>query len=240
VRAHYLKSIRHPQQKHIYTLSRAAAPVLVEEGLAGPEFLNARSRAHELTPFFLKHEMMIVDVHAILEVAAKSSSVRLTSWREGRELHEPLTVTDQFGVAKVHFSPDAFFTLDDSARPSGASRRHFFLEADRSKETHPQFREKFRAYRHYLERGLHEDRFGIKNFRVLTITRTEERAKNLCATAQSYLPERWTWKYFLFSSLERFDLQNARPILEAVHLRPGDVRQHALMPPVNSDEVTVV
>src|SRR5687768_14900090 len=58
----YLLPIVLPQQKHIYRLGKKALRVLVEQGSADHEALVERSRLHELTEFFLKHEMMIVDL----------------------------------------------------------------------------------------------------------------------------------------------------------------------------------
>jgi len=51
-----------PQQKHIYGLGKAALPVLVEDGTADPDIVATRSRIHELTQLFLKHELMIVEL----------------------------------------------------------------------------------------------------------------------------------------------------------------------------------
>jgi hypothetical protein len=56
---------------------------------------------------------------------------------------------------------------------------------------------------------------------VLTVAKTDERAKNLALLAGSLLPER-ARKYYFFSPLNNFSLENPSPILEAVHLSSGD------------------
>ena len=231
VRSRYLTNIKLPQQKHIYGLGPLALPVLVEDGAADPDMLAQRSRVHELKELFLKHEMMVVDLHAMLALATRGHDLRLVAWREGMELYDSVTVSDHDGQKKLSVRPDAFFTLEDSRRLPGANQAHFFLEADRSTETQPRFRDKIRAYWHYIEEGLHRQKFGIRNVRVLTVAKTNERAKNLALLAGMLLPER-ARKYYYFSSLNNFSLENPSPILEAVHLSPRDAeRRYRLVPP---------
>lgn len=231
VRSRHLINIKLPQQKHIYGLGPLAMPVLVEEGIADPEILAQRSRIHELKELFLKHEMMIVDLHVMLSLATRGHNLRLAGWREGRALYDSVTVSDHDGTKKLSVRPDAFFTLEDSRRPAGANQAHFFLEADRSTETQARFRDKIRAYWHYIEQGLHGQKFGIRNVRVLTVAKTDERATNLSMLAGSLLPER-ALKYYFFSSLNNFSLENHSPILEAVHLSPRDADlRYPLVPP---------
>jgi len=213
----YLTSIRLPQQKHIYALGREALPILVAQGIAPDEVLNERLRIHELKELFLKHEMMIVDFHVMLLLAGKTATLKLVGWREGRELYDSVAVADRSGTGKLPVRPDAFFTLEDSRRPADANRANFFMEADRSTANQTRFKDKIRAYWHYLEQGLHTQKFGIKNFRVLTLTLTEARARNLCQLAVSALPER-ARKYFQFASIQHFSLANRADITECVPL----------------------
>ena len=54
----------------------------------------------------------------------------------------------------------------------------------------------------YLANGAYTNKYGYKNFRVLTITLTDERELNLCRLALDVLPEvarRW----FLFGSIDK-------------------------------------
>jgi hypothetical protein len=240
----YLTSIRLPQRKHIYALGRAALPVLVEQGTASPALVTERLRAHELKELFLKHEMMIVHIHVLLSLAGRKSVLKLIDWREGRELHDSVTVADYDGLTKLPIRPDAFFTLEDSRRLPGANRASFFLEADRSTATQIRLKDKIRAYWHYLEQGLHVSKFDIKNFRVLTVTLTAARARNLCELAASLLPQA-AKKYYLFTSVENFSLENPAPILESVYLSPRNCEPGVYFPlvpapPISQIEATVL
>lgn len=236
VQNRYLSVIRRPQQKHIYALARAALPVLVEQGRADPEILTQRLWTHELKPLFLNHETMLVDIHVMLTLAGRNRELRPVAWKEGAELHDSVMVSLPDGIRRLPIRPDAFFTLEDSQRPAEKNKARFFLEADRSTTTQARFSDKIRAYWHYLEQGLHTKKFGIKRFRVLTITLTNERAENLCQLAASILPER-ARKYFLFASLKQFSLENPGPIFDSVYLSSrsaGTDRRYPLVPTTTS------
>jgi hypothetical protein len=235
----YLTPIRLPQQKHIYGLGRRALSVLVEQGTADPEIFNQRLHTHELKEIFLRHEMMLVDIHSILSLAGSTGDLKLCAWREGRDLYDSVSVSDHDGAHKLPIRPDAFFTLEDSRRPTGTNRAHFFLEADRSTATQTRFQNKIRAYWHYLGQGLHAKKFGIKSFRVITVTITHERAANLCTLAASMLPER-ARKYFLFTSLKNFSLETPASILGNVYLSPRTAEPYArypLIPPPSTSQI---
>jgi hypothetical protein len=130
-----------------------------------------------------------------------------------------VSVLEQRGVITLPVRPDAFFSLKDSRWSD--NRTHFFLEADRSSEIQKQFGNKIRAYWHYLQQGLQLKKFGIKRFRVLTVTLTPERANNLAKQAEALVPQR-AWKYFLFTSAKHFSLDNPAPIFENICLQPGN------------------
>jgi len=230
----YLTSIRLPQQKHIYGLGKAAMPILVEQGIADPDVLAQRVRVHELKELFLKHEMMIVDIHVAFALAAGVDRQQVVAWREGKDLFDSVAFTDQHGHTRLPIRPDAFFTIEDARRPAGANHAHYFLEADRSTATQTRFQEKIIAYWQYLEQGLHVKKYGIKNFRVLTVTLTHKRAENLCTLAAAVLPER-ARKYYLFTG-EKFSHESPLSVYGSVYLSPRSpgADRYPLVPPPQS------
>jgi len=64
---------------------------------------------------------------------------------------------------------------------------YYALEADRSTTTHKRFQRKIKGYAHYFKQGLHEKKYDIKGFRVLTITLTDARSTNLCRASSEAL-----------------------------------------------------
>src|SRR6266404_2949923 len=154
VQNHYLARIELPFQKHIYVLGREGITVLVEQGIASRELIEWRLRHHELKELFLRHQLMLVDLHCMLEIAGRSGRISLTTWREGRDLWDRVKVWQDQQRVWLPVCPDAFFVLQDGSRPDGRNRLNFFLEADRSTTTHKRFQNKLIAYQQYMEDGL--------------------------------------------------------------------------------------
>jgi hypothetical protein len=231
----YLATTRLPQQKHIYSLGRAGIVALVTEGVIKDETAFKRIRTSELKELFLKHEMMIVDQHVMLRLAEAAGEVRLVHWEEGRGLFDSVIVVDRQGFLKLPIRPDAFFTIEDTRRDDGKNRFHFFLEIDRSTMPHTAYREKLRAYRHYREQGLHAKKLGIKSFRVLTVTLTGARARNLRDLAGVMLPE-GARKHFLFTAADNYSLQDPKPIFGDIYLSPRDNGQDVTYPLIPEPE----
>jgi hypothetical protein len=217
----YLLVTRLPQQKHIYSLGRTGVTALVSEGVIKDETAFRRIRTSELKELFLKHEMMIVDQHVRLRLAGRVGESQLVYWEEGRGLFDAVMIVDRHGLVKLPVRPDAFFTIEDTRRDEGNNRFHFFLEIDRSTMAHTAFREKLKAYRHYREQGLHAKKMGIKSFRVLTVTLTVARARNLCELAGAMLPE-GVRKHFLFAAMDRYSLGGPNRVLDNIYFSARD------------------
>jgi hypothetical protein len=112
--------------------------------------------------------------------------------------------------------PDGFFNLQFSDRPEGKNRAFFFLEADRSTMTRERFVQKLVNYWRWYRVGGHTETLGIKGFRVLTVTKSEERLRSLLS-ASSQCPElAETSAMFWFASEQRFVEGHGSQILEAI------------------------
>lgn len=217
----YLSRIVLTGQKHIYTVGKAGLSLLAERGIAPPEKIDARLRASELKELFLKHALMIVDIHASLLLATRNSHLNLVRWEEGKELWDSIKVSEAGKPRRLPICPDGLFTLQDTNRPEDRSRLHFVLEADRSTMTQARFQDKIVGYWNYLQSGRQEKRYGMKNFRVVTVTLTEERAANLAQMAVDVTPPQLR-KFFLFTSLKQFSLENPIPVLSDIFITSRD------------------
>jgi hypothetical protein len=157
---------------------------------------------------------MIGDVRIALAVAAKRRDFEL-EWRPASP------------AFKVR--PDGFFTLRFRNLPEGGNRAHFFLEADRSTMPRDRMVAKFVAYKHAWLTGAQTTVFGIKEFRVLTVTRSEERLTSLrtaAAVAQQALGD-WSGRLW-FTSITRFTIADPASIVLAVWDTPIVPRQQLL------------
>jgi hypothetical protein len=72
---------------------------------------------------------------------------------------------------------------------------------------------------------------------MLTITLTAARATNLCGLAASLLPQA-AKKYYFFTSVENFSLENPAPILEAVYLSPRNCEPGVYFPLVPAPNIS--
>ena len=218
---HFLARIQLPFQKHIYVIGREGINVLVEQGIASRELIEWRLRHHELKELFLKHQLMLVDLHCMLELASRGTNITLSIWREGKELWDTVTMWRDRKRVDLPVCPDAFFVLEDKSRPEGRNRLNFFVEADRSTSTHKRFQQKLVAYWQYRKDGLHTKKYGIKTFRIVTFTLTPARAISLSAAAREVLPSE-ALNYFVFASADGLSLGNASPILSAMFISPRE------------------
>jgi hypothetical protein len=199
------------------------------------ELLDWRPRHNELKDLFLKHELMVVDLHSILELATRLSEIRLVGWREGPSIFDRVAFSESGARRKSPVRPDALFTLLDPRRPEGRNTASYLLEADRSTTAHSRYRQKLLAFWHYFQQGCQTAKFGIKKFRVVIVTLTPARAWNLCEMAAKALPSSVAAQMFLFSSVDNFSLENPAGILDDIFIRPKDFKdgiRHRLVPPL--------
>ena len=147
---------------------------------------------------FLEHALLTADVMVALELACRRKRrVRLltpeeiplpkATRRQPEPFHWKVTLTNRtkFGVI-----PDRVFALEFLDQPTDRNRAFYFLEADRG--TMPvcrptlaksSFHRKLLAYEATWTQGIHQARFGFHRFRVLTVTTSTERAKNIASVA---------------------------------------------------------
>jgi len=116
---------------------------------------------------------------------------------------------------RVPVAPDAFFGLQD---PKG--RTQYFLEADRGTMTVKRFLSKLKAYAAYWQEKRHETRFGIRYFRVLTVTTSAARRENLLRAAVSNYEVEKIGRMFLFTEDAALDLKRPESIFGSICTTP--------------------
>ena len=104
----FLARIEFRFQKHIYVIGREGIDVLVEQGIASRELIECRLRHQELKELFLKHQLMLVDLRCILELACRGTTIRLTAWREGKDLWDRVVTWQERERVELPVCPDAF------------------------------------------------------------------------------------------------------------------------------------
>ncbi|MCH7950968.1 MAG: replication-relaxation family protein, partial [Candidatus Dadabacteria bacterium] len=156
----------------LYALWTEGARVLSRKIKISREELGWSKSKNRVGGEFLEHELEVTQFRLALEEACRNNNgYSLKEWRNKEEL-KLKKGNISYGEKirdrgkSIILIPDAYFVLHT---PKGIA--HFFLEIDRYTETASKvFRRKMHGYKMYFERGLFRDRFGGKNFRVLTVT----------------------------------------------------------------------
>lgn len=109
--------------------------------------------------------------------------------------------TDGVKKKRLVIIPDGFFQIEESD-----GKMYFFLEADRSTMTNERFLNKMRAYWLWWKQGG-QRKLNIENFRVLTITKTQQRMNNLIkVTSKAYDNPKGSYMFW-FSDASQYSLK---------------------------------
>jgi hypothetical protein len=225
----YRIAFPNPNQKHIYTIGTEGFKYLAHHGIISINDVPERFRANELKPLFLNHTIFVTDIHATLLLASRTSQLQLADWKEGKDIYDDVTFYEGSKKIRLPVCPDGFFSIANTARPDPNNRLAFALEADRSTTTRRTFNDKMKAYCQYLEQNKQEKFFGVKWFRVVTVTLTNARAESLAELAAETVPDKLK-KFFLFTSRENFSLDNPQPIYKEIYQTPKDEKTVSLVP----------
>ena len=191
---------------------------LVREQL--PQILNSSGfEKRNLSPLFLRHALQKSEIMVALELSCRrnpkvtfvSANALASGFRESRSPFEWRVRVDN--KTELGVIPDDVFVLEYSAGEQTRQRVLFFLESDRS--TMPverrdlrktSFRRKLLAYEATWLRKIHQTRFFCNRFRVLTITTSARRVKNLVESCSSL---KHGLGLFLFIDLSTLKSQDA-------------------------------
>jgi hypothetical protein len=231
----------------VYALGNQGAEVLeAEGGMSRGGGVRWDTKNRNLSRVFLHHTLAVAEVMVAFEAACRSregvrfippEEVLASAPPETRRLRLPFRWQVEIRQGGKHHrlgvEPDRIFGLSFNGMPENRQRAYFFLEADRG--TMPvvrkglgqtSFRRKLFAYHETWRQGLHKTHFGIPNFRVLTVTTSEERVQHLVEACRSL--GGGGSRLFLFTDRERLgeedilahDWRNGRG--ELVSLLPAD------------------
>lgn len=162
--------------------------------------------------------MIISQFRVCLQLALKKRrDGELLFWRQGDEIRDFVKVKDEKGKERrCAVWPDGFFGIKTSK-----GKLYFFLEADRSTMVNARFLDKMRRYWTYWKEKGHTEKYGIKYFRVLTITRSEERKKNLRAATKKADSKQKGSNMFMFACEKSYSLKEPERILQAIWQTPA-------------------
>jgi hypothetical protein len=183
----------------LYVLDKRGAKVL-SEYLKYEIALDGQAR--KVKPMFLEHTIAINDVRIAVSLACQKAGWLLLDWQTEAELkanYDRVALPGRMGqLEAVPLVPDSYFKIDNGNKKPA----HFFLELDRNTMAHKRFKAKVLAYNIYAEAGGAEKRFSTQNYRVLTVTLSEQRAWNLKEMTEKIGGENRFW----FTSLDQVNV----------------------------------
>ncbi|MBI1280114.1 MAG: hypothetical protein GC179_18440 [Anaerolineaceae bacterium] len=185
----------------VYLLGEKGAQELSLRG----EYLNFYwAKDHlKVGTLFLSHSLAISEFRLKMTLACRAAGIPIVEWRGERELkkdYDKVTVTSPSGVTRsLPIIPDSYFVLE-----TAKGKRHLVLELDRGTMEGKRFRAKVEGYTEYFKSGAYKERFGTKSLRVLTVTESQRRMKNLKAITERAGGKSRFW----FASLETLTAEN--------------------------------
>lgn len=189
------------------------APLVYALGRKGAEVLDAPVR-REVGERYVAHQLMIGDFRVALTRASRERGISL-SWRDIGE-GSPI-------------KPDGFFGLRFPDLPEGRNRTFFMLEADRSTMTRERFIQKLAAYQAWHAQGGHTKALGIRSFRILTVTKSEERLASLRRVVAEVPALRGGLPIFWFTAETRLTLTRPVSVFLPIWEVPGG-KARSLLP----------
>jgi len=205
----YLDAILKPipsgygSSKRVYCLSEKGKELIVHMyDSIDPKEIKWKKSYNDVEGYFLEHTLAINDVRVALTVATREKGYALewTPEWELKALKEKIEDPEKSGKY-IAVTPDSYFVIKAEGK-----KACFLLEADRATEANKRFKEKVRGYVEYVRTKKYQERYKTSSLRVLVVTTTKERLKNLMNTTQSIDGASFFW-------FTTFDKANFRDIL---------------------------
>lgn len=164
------------REQAIYSLDERGADLIAVEKDIDRGDIQWRGKDNQASFLFLNHTLHINDFRIAMTLAAKEQGHQVTRWLDEREIKALGERVPAPGKKRRYLpvTPDAFFEYDSGDRQAG-----FFLEMDMGTMSNKRFKDKVRAYIIYKTKGYYTKKFGTTSLRVLTVTTSHRRLKNL-------------------------------------------------------------
>lgn len=180
------------RKPNLYVIDRRGIDLLKEER---PELdLVWHHSYKDLSDPYLKHALPLNDIMVAIHVACRILDCQVHDWQTEAQLkanHDRVKIHIDGGQRQwVTIIPDTYFFL-------WAHQRGFpcFVEYDGGTERSKVIKNKIRAYKAYYETGQYKKRYGYKAFRVLFVSKSEQRVQDLKTWTEelNIVGHHWFW-----------------------------------------------
>ncbi len=197
----------------IYTLGTKGAALLATKLGVDAGTIRRQPKANKKGSLFLEHTLAVNDVRVMGDCLARTSQWQLTDWLDDsifrqETYREKVPFRNQGIKVRRHF-PDGYFVLQPA---DGVKKAHFFLEMDLGTMSNARWREKVEAYIQFRKSGRAAQHYGTNKFRLLTVTTSDRRLKNLKRTTE----KAGGTHYFWFTTQAHIDIEQPENLLNPI------------------------
>ncbi|MBS3765240.1 replication-relaxation family protein [Candidatus Bipolaricaulota bacterium] len=170
----------------------------------------------------------------------------LTRWESGTYIQDQVVIGDRGEKEVAPIAPDGYFKL--TLHQKKDVEKNFFLEMDRDTMTQERFLKKLKAYWNLKDNEAKDElkkELDIKSYRVVTVTNSERRKKNLLETSKQVNSEGESGQedsdeeedekdkggsdMFLFTCESNYSLKKPMTILRKIFETPGSEKKKSLL-----------
>jgi hypothetical protein len=175
-RHHIRPLVFHGSSEAIYSLGKEGIDIIAQAlDTDRSVIVRARDKNEQLNPLFIDHLLEVNDFSLnFISLVEEHPDLRPERWVNERDAQDEYQSYENGRTVTRWFKPDGYgrYLYKDKLYS-------FFLELDRSTETNVKFEDKLRSYLEYQRSGSYQRKFGVKFFKVLTVTTTPRRMRNL-------------------------------------------------------------
>ncbi len=187
----------------VYYLNTKGVSIAAQERGIRESQVDWKPRHNDVKWLFLDHLLATNDIRVRLEVGAPRVGFTILEWIDDKSLAS-LSIRDTIrvrhpsgAVERMAVGPDGYVSL---LSPDGQTRHRAFIEADRGTVPLTRWGRKVAAYRAYFQSEPFRERYRAnKPFRVLTVTTSDTRMRNMIKVTEQAGGHSWFW----FSTYER-------------------------------------
>jgi len=221
-------------ERIVYSMTNKGGALLAEQLGLDLARVNWTWKNRSVTQRLIKRTLAISKFRTVLTLAVqKHDRLKLDFWKGQRCIEQNKDLDLIYTVTLMHrgalqnerrrIVPDGFFGL------SQAHRQHLlFVEADRSTMTADRFAKRLAAYWSWWTQGECKKKYGVEDFRVLTVTPCLQRRDSLRVAAGTAVPIESASSMFWFACEKDYSVNKPETIFGPIWRTPKDERFHSI------------
>ncbi len=213
------------RQPIVYVLDRRGADLVASLKEVDRANLGWQPKFNQAGMPFIQHSLAINDVRLIVHRLMDLGHWQVNEWIDDNDFKKAkfkkkVPYRTQ-GARVISILPDSFFRLD---LPDQKQDAFFFLEVDQGTMVNSRWGDKVKAYSQFRRTRAAYKHYGTYNFRVLTITPSSARLRNLMKTTERVGGDHYFW----FTTQEDLNIWQPESFLDEIWSVVGRDGKHSL------------